>query len=159
MLKLTRLTDYAILILGALAMRPTDRLSSHELANYTQLGQPTVAKLTKMLVAAELIESSRGVHGGCTLLRMPEQISVADVVEAIEGPIALPACVEGAVDPCAVQNGCFMSGNWNRVNGAIHQALSGVSLAEMFNPEEIFPVLQIDAADRATQDSDNARQE
>ena len=142
MLKLNRLTDYAILILGALSMRPDERLSSHELANYTQIGQPTVAKLTKMLVAAELIESSRGVNGGCVLLRAPEAISVADVVEAIEGPIALTACVEGAVDPCAVQNGCFMSGNWNRVNGAINQALSGVSLAEMFNPEEIFKLPQ-----------------
>lgn len=146
MLRLTRLTDYAILILGALAMRPDERLSSHELAQRTQLGQPTVAKLTKMLVSANLIESSRGVNGGCVLLRQPEDISVADVVEAIEGPIALTACVVGAVDPCAVQNGCFMSGNWNKVNGAINEALSGVSLAEMFNPEEMFVLPEPDPA-------------
>lgn len=159
MLKLTRLTDYAILILGALAMRPDQRLSSHELASYTQLGQPTVAKLTKMLVAAQLIESARGVNGGCTLLRKPENISVANVVEAIEGPIALTACVEGAVDPCAVQNGCFMSGNWNKVNGAIHEALSGVSLAEMFNPEEMFAVPQPGVDNSPIQNIDDARQE
>ena len=159
MLKLTRLTDYAILILGALAMRPADRLSSHELASYTQLGQPTVAKLTKMLVAAELIESARGVHGGCTLLRKPADISVADVVEAIEGPIALTACVEGAIDPCAVQNGCFMSGNWNRVNGAIHEALSGVSLAEMFDPEKSFAVPQPAVDNSFMKHIDDARQE
>ena len=68
------------------------------------------------------------------LLRHPEDITLAQVVEAIEGPIALTACVEGAVDPCSVQNGCFMSGNWSRVNKAIHLALSEVSLAELFNP-------------------------
>jgi len=146
MLRLTRLTDYAILILGVLAMRPDERLSSSELAQKAQLGQPTVAKLTKMLVAAGLIESVRGVHGGCQLLRNPEDITLAQVVEAIEGPIALTACVEGAVDPCSVQNGCFMSGNWSRVNKAIHLALSEVSLAELFNPDAFFP--PIDGADQ-----------
>lgn len=145
MLRLTRLTDYAILILGALAMHPNQRLSSHELAHHTQLGQPTVAKLTKMLVAAGLIESARGVHGGCNLLRSPEDISVADIVEIVEGPIALTACVVGAAEPCIVQHGCFMSGNWNKVNGAIHAALSAVSLAEMFNPEQMFVAPEMQA--------------
>ena len=58
----------------------------------------------------------------------------------------MTACVVGAVDPCAVQNGCFMSGNWNKVNGAINEALSGVSLAEMFNPEEMFVLPEPDPA-------------
>jgi FeS assembly SUF system regulator len=142
MLRLTRMTDYAILVLGGLAAQGCGAgglRSSAELARQTMLGQPTVAKLVKQLVAAGLVESQRGVQGGCKLARPASAISLAEVIEAIEGPIALTACVDGAEEPCSVQNGCFMSGNWNSVNQAIQEALGRVTLAEMLDPQRYFP--------------------
>ena len=138
MLRLNRMTDYAILVLGALHQRPEGQVSSVELASSLSLNQTTIAKVIKALSSAELIVTTRGVNGGCQLAVDVSKISVAAVVEAIEGPIALTACVEGADDPCAVRNGCFMGGNWNRVNSAIKSALETVTLAELFDPEQMF---------------------
>ena len=140
MLRLTRMTDYAILVLGGLAAPcgAGGLRSSADLARQTMLGQPTVAKLVKQLAAAGLVESQRGVQGGCRLARPAHAISLAEVIEAIEGPIALTACVDGAEDSCSAQHGCFMSGNWNSVNQAIHDALGRVTLAEMLDPERHF---------------------
>lgn len=149
MLRLTRMTDYAILILGALAAPRAGLQSSSDLARQTMLGQPTVAKLVKQLGAAGLVDSQRGVQGGCALARPAASISLAEVIEAIEGPIALTACVDGAEDPCSVQHGCFMSGNWNSVNQAIQDALGRVTLAEMLDPERHFPPIDVAAGQPA----------
>jgi Rrf2 family protein len=120
--------------------RPGELLSSAQIAHHAQLTQATVAKIIKALSAAELVATSRGNKGGCQLAMPATAISIAQVIEAIEGPIALTACVEGADDPCAVQQGCFMSGSWNRINGAIRAALDGVSLSDLFHPSNLFPV-------------------
>ena len=139
MLRLNRMTDYAILVLGVLHSRQGVWLSSSQIAETAQLTQATAAKLVKALVAAGLVETHRGTHGGSQLARPVSQISIAEVVEAIEGPIALTACVDGAEEPCSVQQGCFMGGNWNRVNNALRGALSSVSLADLFDPASLFP--------------------
>jgi Rrf2 family protein len=104
------------------------------------LNQTTVAKVTKTLVSAGLVVSTRGIKGGYHLDRPVNNISIAEVIEAVEGPIALTACVDGVEDPCSVRNGCFMGGNWNHVNTALRKALNEVSLAELFNPESLFQV-------------------
>ena len=140
MLRLNRMTDYAILVMGVMSARPAEALPSIAIARHAQLTQPTVAKVTKSLVAAGLVVSTRGIKGGCCLSRPVTQISIADVIEAVEGPIALTACVDGAEDPCAVRNGCFMGGNWNHVNSALRKALSDVSLAELFDPAILFSI-------------------
>jgi FeS assembly SUF system regulator len=134
------MTDYAILVLGVMAARPDELLASATLAQHTQLNQTTVAKVTKTLVSAGLVVSTRGIKGGYYLDRPVDNISIADVIEAVEGPIALTACVDGVEDPCSVRNGCFMGGNWNHVNTALRKALNEVSLAELFNPESLFQV-------------------
>lgn len=139
MLRLNRMTDYAILVLGVLHGRPGQLLSSAQIAQHAQLTQATVAKTIKALAAAGLITTIRGTKGGCALAIPASKISIADVIEAIEGPIALTACVEGADEPCSVQQGCFMSGSWNQINGAIRSALDGVSLSDLFNPTNLFP--------------------
>ena len=139
MLRLNRLTDYAILVLGVLHSRQDMLLSSGQIAQTAQLTQATAAKVIKALVAAGLVETHRGTRGGCQLARPVSQISIAEVVEAIEGPIALTACVDGAEEPCSVQQGCFMGGNWNRVNTALRGALLSVSLADLFDPASLFP--------------------
>ena len=139
MLRLNRMTDYAILVLGVLHGRPGILLSSAQVAQHAQLTQATAAKIIKALGAAGLVTTIRGTKGGCQLAVPASSISVADVIEAIEGPIALTACVEGAEEPCSVQQGCFMSGSWNHINGAIRSALDGVSLSDLFNPSNLFP--------------------
>ncbi|MGB2020266.1 MAG: SUF system Fe-S cluster assembly regulator [Candidatus Puniceispirillaceae bacterium] len=139
MLRLNRMTDYAILVLGVLHGRPDVLLSSAQIAQHAQLTQATAAKIIKALGSAGLVTTIRGTKGGCQLALPASAISIADVIEAIEGPIALTACVEGAEDPCSVQQGCFMSGSWNHINGAIRSALDGVSLSDLFSPSNMFP--------------------
>lgn len=143
MLRLNRMTDYAILVLGVLHTRRGVTLSSGQIAEAAQLTQATSAKVIKALVAAELVQTQRGIRGGCQLSRPVSKISIAEVVEAIEGPIALTACVDGAEEPCSVQKGCFMGGNWNRVNTALREALLSVSLADLFDPTTLFPATKI----------------
>lgn len=139
MLRLNRMTDYAILVLGVLHGRPDVLLSSAQIAQHAQLTQATAAKIIKALGSAGLVTTIRGTKGGCQLALPASAISIADVIEAIEGPIALTACVEGAEEPCSVQQGCFMSGSWNQINGAIRSALDGVSLSDLFSPSNMFP--------------------
>ena len=139
MLRLNRMTDYAILVLGVLHGRPDVLLSSAQIAQHAQLTQATAAKIIKALGSAGLVATIRGTKGGCQLALPASAISIADVIEAIEGPIALTACVEGAEEPCSVQQGCFMSGSWNHINGAIRSALDGVSLSDLFSPSNMFP--------------------
>ena len=95
MLRLNRMTDYAILVLGVLHGRPDVLLSSAQIAQHAQLTQATAAKIIKALGSAGLVTTIRGTKGGCQLALPASAISIADVIEAIEGPIALTACVEG----------------------------------------------------------------
>ena len=139
MLRLNRMTDYDFLLLVVLHGRPDVLLSSAQIAQHAQLTQATAAKIIKALGSAGLVTTIRGTKGGCQLALPASAISIADVIEAIEGPIALTACVEGAEEPCSVQQGCFMSGSWNHINGAIRSALDGVSLSDLFSPSNMFP--------------------
>ena len=149
MFKLNRMTDYAIVVLGALAHRQGEILATAQLAELTGLNQPTVAKVAKTLMAADLLETQRGVHGGYRLARPAAATSLVQIVEAMEGPIAVNDCVDGAQAPCAVSNCCFMSRNWNRVNLAVRNALSDVSLEDLIDPAQLFiPTGHQPAADR-----------
>ena len=138
MFKLNRMTDYAIVVLGVLAHRQGEILATAQLAELTGLNQPTVAKVAKTLVAAELLDTQRGVHGGYRLARPAGMISLVEIVEAMEGPIAVNDCVDGAQDPCMVSNSCFMSRNWNRVNLAVRNALNDVSFEDLIDPAQLF---------------------
>jgi FeS assembly SUF system regulator len=138
MFKLNRMTDYAIVVLGALAHRQGEILATAQLAELTGLSQPTVAKVAKTLMAADLLETQRGVHGGYRLAQPAAATSLVQIVEAMEGPIAVNDCVDGAQAPCAVSNCCFMSRNWNRVNLAVRNALSDLSLEDLIDPAQLF---------------------
>ena len=138
MFKLKRMTDYAIVVLGVLAHRRGEIMATAQLARLTGLNQPTIAKVAKTLVAADLLETQRGVHGGYRLARPSAMISLVQIVEAMEGPITVNDCVEGAQYPCVVSNCCFMSRNWNRVNLAVRNALNDVSLEDLIDPAQLF---------------------
>ena len=137
MFKLNRMTDYAIVVLGLLAQRRGDILATAQIAELTGLNQPTVAKVAKTLVAADLLDTQRGVHGGYRLAREAAMISLVQIVEAMEGPIAVNDCVEGTQDPCMGVNCCFRSRNWNRVNWVVRNALNDVNLEDLIDPAQL----------------------
>jgi len=139
MLRLNRMTDYGIVVLGALAHKQGKVVPTATLAEQTGLNQPTVAKVAKMLLGAGLLETQRGANGGYRLAHDAAAISLVQIIESIEGPIAVNDCVHGAQDPCAVSNCCFMSGNWNKVNQRVRAALEEMSLADLIDPTRIFP--------------------
>lgn len=133
MLRLSKMNDYAVVVLGHMAARD-GLVTAPDVAEATGLAAATVSQVLKKLAHAGLVVSHRGAHGGYALGRMPSQISVADLVEALEGPVALTACVDGAEGGCGVETMCPIRGGWDRVNGAIRAALEGVTLAEMLAP-------------------------
>lgn len=133
MLRVSKLTDYATVVMTALADDGNDVVSAQVLAERARLELPTVAKLLKQLGHAGLVESFRGVNGGYRLARPPEAISVADIVTAIEGPIGMTECSVHA-GRCDHERHCSVRGNWQRINQAIEQALASVTLADMLRP-------------------------
>ncbi|MCI0750094.1 MAG: SUF system Fe-S cluster assembly regulator, partial [Nevskiales bacterium] len=128
-----KLTDYATVVMTALAAEPGKLQSAHGLAIQTHVAEPTVGKLLKLLTKAGLVESLRGVHGGYRLARTADRISVAGVIRAVEGPIALTQCSihKGS---CAIEPYCGVRSNWRLINTAIRDALEGVTLAQMAQP-------------------------
>ena len=144
------MTDYAIVVLGALAHRQGEVLATAQIAALTGLSHPTVAKVAKHLQAGDLLATRRGVNGGYLLQGRPEEISLVRIIESIEGPIAVNGCVDGSQDPCAVANCCFMSNQWNKVNDTVRDALDAVSLAELIDPSQLFPLPEKGSAPAGT---------
>lgn len=138
MLRLSKLTDYAVVVLVRLASVPGVQ-TSPGIAATTGIPEPTVAKVLKALAAAGLVTSQRGARGGYRSERGLADIPVADVIAAIDGPIALTACVEGSVTECESRALCPMRGRWDPVNEAIQQAMQNISLADM--SEASIPVM------------------
>jgi FeS assembly SUF system regulator len=134
MLRLSKMTDYAVVVMGEMARRPQDTMTATGLAERTSLPAPTVQKILKLIARDGLAASIRGAAGGYRLARPAAEISMADVIAAIDGPIALTECVDGAPHACGVGQVCAMRGNWDRVNRAVQSALESVSLADMSQP-------------------------
>ena len=134
MLRVSRLTDYATVVMTCIAAHPTTVLSTGQIAEQTRLELPTVSKLLKALSHASLVESFRGVNGGYRLARPASEISLADIVEALEGPIGMTEC-STAEGQCDRESACGVRGSWQKVNSVLDSALRAVSLAEMLKPE------------------------
>jgi FeS assembly SUF system regulator len=133
MLRLSKLTDYATVILSFMAKDKTQVRAAMELAAVTGIALPTVSKILKLLVNANVLISTRGAKGGYVLARMPEEISVATVISALEGPIALTEC-SISHQGCEQASGCDIRGNWSLINQTIHNALESVTLADLTRP-------------------------
>lgn len=138
-MRLSKMTDYAVVMMGHMGQSTGHVFAATQIADETGVPQPTVSKLLKELARGGLLTSIRGAAGGYRLDRTPEQITVAEIVQALEGPIALTACVDGADDSCNVESFCGMRGNWNKVNNAIRTALESVTLADMAVQPMAFP--------------------
>ena len=133
MLRVTKLTDYASVVLSVLAARPDEVLSATGLAEQAGLEVPTVAKVLKPLAQAGLVEAFRGVNGGYRLARDADAISLIEIVEAIEGPLGMTECSIHA-GHCGIEHSCGVRANWRRINDVVADALRGVTLAEMLAP-------------------------
>ena len=139
MLRLSRLSDYAVVLLSELGTAPDGSVrNAAALALATGIAEPTVAKVLKLLAAGGLVVSQRGAHGGYRLARPLAETAIADVIDAIEGPIALAACVEQA-GGCEHECICRVRGRWDPVNAAIRRALSEITLADMACPAWALP--------------------
>ena len=132
-MRLSAQTDYAVVMLSAAARHcgVSGRLNATLLADETGLPLPTVQKLVSRLSLAGLLESSRGTGGGVRLARPPAAISLADIIEAVEGPIAMTACVETGKHDCALESCCHVRPHMGMVNGAVRGALAGISLTSL----------------------------
>jgi FeS assembly SUF system regulator len=133
MLRVTKLTDYATVVLTVLATRRGEVLSAAELAEHSGLEQPTVSKLLKPLAQAGLVEGLRGVRGGYRLSRAADQISLIEVVEAMEGPLAMTESCQHDSN-CGIAHQCGVRSNWRLINDVVADALRGVTLAQMLRP-------------------------
>ncbi len=131
MMKVSRLADYAVVVLVALSRSEDGLMSASDIAGKTGLPEPTVAKVLKLLAKDGIVTSIRGATGGYSLDADIEQISIAKIVKAVDGPIALTACVEGSMGSCDYEGCCAVKGRWSPVNAALHKALDDVSLADM----------------------------
>ena len=131
-MRLTHLADYAVVILTAAAARSgAERLSASSLSVETCVPLPTAQKVLGKLTAAGLLAASRGVGGGFTFVKAPPAITLADIIEAVEGPIAMTNCIEGSVHDCALEGSCRVKPHLNAVNFAVRNALQGVNLASL----------------------------
>jgi len=128
-MRLTSLADYAVVMMAAAARHGGDaRLSAALLAGETGVPLPTAQKLMGRLAAAGLLTSARGTGGGFLLAREAQGISLADIIEAVEGPIAMTNCIEGTTHDCALEGSCRVKPHLHAVNGAVRGALAAVSL-------------------------------
>ena len=135
MLRISKLTDYAILVMVELSENPGEVVNAQLLAGQTYLELPTVSKVLKLLAKAGLVRSFRGASGGYSIDRNVGSISVAEIIAAIEGPIAMTECsVE--VGLCSQEQVCNLRSNWRRISSAVARALESVTLAEMSRPIE-----------------------
>lgn len=139
MLRISKLTDYAIVILSYMARNKSATHAAVEISTATGIKLPTVSKLLKVLTKENIVNSMRGAKGGYYLAHDPEKITVASVISAIEGPIALTEC-SLPVDHCQQSEDCRIRGNWGVINRVVATALDSVTLADMIRPPSNIPV-------------------
>jgi FeS assembly SUF system regulator len=131
---MTKQADYAIVLLTKMAGEPENQLNASEIAAQTGLPQPIVSKILKLLARREILISHRGAKGGYRLARPTTDISVAQIIEAVEGPIAITECVDDTPGECSQEPICPVRSNWQQINHAVRDALEQITLEEMSHP-------------------------
>lgn len=133
MLRMSKFTDYGVLVLNAMTEMGALKLSTEELANKTRLSVATVRKVMKTLVDNGFVIAQRGAGGGYRLARAASQIRLLDIVEAFEGPIVLADCTQ-PTSGCEIED-CSLVNHWNGINKLLEQFLARLTLEDIFNPE------------------------
>ncbi len=153
MFRISRLTDYGIVVMAHLAAREDDDShNARELAEETQLRAPVVSKILKSLTRAGLLISQRGSKGGYSLARTPGEISVVEMITALEGPVGITECT---IHPgvCAQESSCQVRDPWHRINGAVRGALEQITLADLAKPfDPTSPFISLVGMDAETTD-------
>ncbi|HMB55289.1 MAG TPA: SUF system Fe-S cluster assembly regulator [Thermoanaerobaculia bacterium] len=134
MIRITKTTDYGIVLLTHMADDPERRFNAPDLAQEAQLPLPMVSKILKILAREDLLDSHRGVNGGYALARMPREITVSEIIAALEGPIAITECIDDSPGECVQEDVCPLRSNWQLINSAIRGALDGLRLSDMARP-------------------------
>lgn len=134
MVRLSNLADYAVVVMMHAARSADFRVRASDIASGTGIPLPTVAKIMGLLSRGGLLVSHRGAGGGFELALPAAQVSVAQVVEAVDGPIALTQCVEHQSGDCGLHTTCQMRPHWPMINAAVREALDAVSLASLITP-------------------------
>jgi FeS assembly SUF system regulator len=135
MLRIAKLTDYGIILMAHFARQePGTLLSSREVADATNFTAPTVSKLLKLLTRSDLLCSVRGANGGYQLNHPPESIDVSQIIEALEGPLAMTECADARVSTCTDESCCPLRTHWNHINLAVKTALETVTLQQIATP-------------------------
>jgi FeS assembly SUF system regulator len=134
MIRITKTTDYGIVLLTHMAGRPGRRYNAPEIAHEVQLPLPMVSKILKTLAREGLLTSHRGVNGGYALAGRAEDLPVSAIITALEGPIAITECIDDSPGECVQEAVCPMRSNWHVINTAIRQALDGIRLSQMARP-------------------------
>jgi FeS assembly SUF system regulator len=131
-MRLSNMADYAVVVMSAASRHCGGlRTSATELASETGIALPTVQKLVSILTKGGLLRSVRGAGGGIQLGRPAAAITLADIIEAVEGPIAMTNCLNATTCSCAIEPDCNMKPHWAIVNNAVRSALSDVSLSSL----------------------------
>lgn len=134
MMKMTNLADYAVVSMSHIAARPDKVYSAAEIAEVTGIPGPTVSKILGAMARAELLVSHRGLNGGFSLARPAAEISIADIISVVDGPIALTNCIEHAPGGCLMETCCGMRPHWQKINDAVRGALENIPLSEVLVP-------------------------
>jgi FeS assembly SUF system regulator len=134
MLKITKQSDYGIVLLTRIASEPNRLWAAPELAQEAHLPLPIVSKVLKILARGGVLSSHRGAKGGYTLTRPPAATSIATVIDVLEGTFALTDCIDGAPGACHHESVCPQRANWQVINRAVRRALEQISVADMAQP-------------------------
>ncbi len=130
-MKLSRMADYAVTLTSIIAQQPEELHTVAALAVKTGLGVPTISQILKKLTRYGLLSSVRGANGGYCLAMGAETVTMVHVIEAMEGPISLTRCLSKSKGGCSIESLCNAKNSWEKVNNAIKDALSKISLADV----------------------------
>jgi FeS assembly SUF system regulator len=142
MFRISRLTDYGTVILVYLADQDGRLCSASDVATDTHVAQPTAQKLLKLLARSGLVDSVRGADGGYRLARQPQDINAAQILDILEGPIAITEC-STEKSHCELESSCHVSSAWQKINRALRVGLSAITLADLARPPADFAPLNL----------------
>jgi FeS assembly SUF system regulator len=136
MIRITRQTDYGIVLLISFASAPGEAIrNARDLADQVHLPVPMVSKILKALARGGILASRRGATGGYALARAPHEVTLAQILVALEGPIAMTACIEHEGEgACSLESTCPSRSHWHRINEVVRRAIEDVTLNELAHP-------------------------
>jgi FeS assembly SUF system regulator len=136
MIRISRLADYGVVLMCEMSLSQGDTHSAHSLSEKTSMSESAIMKILKLLVKSNLLDSIRGPKGGYVVKKDPKDISVLDVVNAIDGPVAVTICSHDSYESCEFKAACAAERGWVNINNALKTTLSGFTIADFLTSNE-----------------------